>query len=236
MIDRSRERHTPPAAKVASTPTVACEAADETAPLFRPAAVAERHAQWLGTVLLAQRPSHTFFAVFGALAVAAIAALFMYADLTRKARMGGWLIPEEGVARTSASTSGVVTQLEAHLYSPGSAVGFLRVGQPVRLRYDAYPHQKFGHHEGVIASISRAAISPKDLPPQLASHATPRSAESAATPTYRVTVKLASQTVAAPGESVPLEAGMLLEADVALEKRRLYAWVFEPFMDRRRQS
>jgi len=227
MIDRSRERYTPPAAKVANTPAVACEATDETAPLFRPAAVAERQAQWLGTVLLAQRPSHTFFAVFGALAVAAIVALFMYTDLTRTARMGGWLVPEEDVARTSASTSGIVTQLEAHLYSPGNAVGFLRVGQPVRLRYDAYPHQKFGHHEGVIASISRAAISPKDLPPQIASHATP---------SYRVTVKLASQTVAAHGEPVPLEAGMLLEADVALEKRRLYEWVFEPFMDRRRQS
>jgi hypothetical protein len=230
MIDLSRERHTQPAAKVAYTPAVALEAADETVPLFRPAAVAERHAQWLGTVLLAPRPSHTFFAVFGALAVATIAALFMYADLTRKARLGGWLVAETGVARTSASTSGVVTQLEAHLYSPGSAVGFLRVGQPVRLRYDVYPHQQFGHHEGVIASISRAAISPKDLPPQLASHATPHSAEGAATPIYRVTAKLTSQTVTAHGASVPLEAGMLLEADVALEKRRLYEWVFEPFM------
>jgi membrane fusion protein len=35
-------------------------------------------------------------------------------------------------------------RLLAHLYAPSSAVGFLRADQPVLLRYDAFPYQKYG--------------------------------------------------------------------------------------------
>lgn len=36
------------------------------------------------------------------------------------------------------------TPLQAHLYAPSSAVGFLRPHQAVLLRYQAFPYQKFG--------------------------------------------------------------------------------------------
>ena len=39
-------------------------------------------------------------------------------------------------------------QLQAHLYAPSSAVGFVRAEQPVLLRYQAFPYQKFGHQHG----------------------------------------------------------------------------------------
>lgn len=45
---------------------------------------------------------------------------------------------------------------------------------------------------------------------------------------YRVTVALDSQTVAVYGYSQPWQAGMLLEADIVQDKRRLYEWVLEP--------
>jgi membrane fusion protein len=54
--------------------------------------------------------------------------------------------------------------LEAHLYAPSRAVGFVRAGQQVLLRYRAYPYQKFGHSRGIIASVSRSAIEPAELP------------------------------------------------------------------------
>ena len=47
-------------------------------------------------------------------------------------------------------------------------------------------------------------------------------------PVYRITVELARQTVTAYGEALPLQAGMTLEADIALERRRLYEWVLDP--------
>ncbi|HSV79492.1 MAG TPA: HlyD family efflux transporter periplasmic adaptor subunit, partial [Ramlibacter sp.] len=60
------------------------------------------------------------------------------------------------------------TRLEAHLYAPSRSVGFVRTGQRVQLRYQAFPYQRFGHYEGVVAGISRAALSPAELPAQLA--------------------------------------------------------------------
>lgn len=118
-------------------------------------------------------------------------------------------------------------RLEAHLYSPSRAMGFVRPGQRVLLRYQAYPYQKFGHHEGVVASVSRSAVSPAELPAELGSLAGATGA-GAGEPVYRITVNLERQSVAAYGKDLPLQPGMMLEADVSLEKRRLYEWVLDP--------
>ena len=117
------------------------------------------------------------------------------------------------------------TALEAHLYSPSRAVGFVRPGQRVFLRYQAYPYQKFGQYDGVVVSISRSAVSPGELAPQLSGLATLSGTNE---PVYRIEVSLASQTVTAYGRRLPLQPGMQLEADVALEHRRLYEWVLDP--------
>lgn len=116
-------------------------------------------------------------------------------------------------------------RLQAHLYSPSRAVGFVRPGQRVLLRYHAYPYQKFGHYAGVVASVSRSAVSPSDLPPQLSGIVgQPGNNE----PVYRITVSLERQAVTAYGQPVALQPGMQLEADVAIETRRLAEWVLDP--------
>lgn len=114
--------------------------------------------------------------------------------------------------------------LEAQLYCSSRAVGFLKPGQKVLLRYEAFPYQKFGHYEGTVTSVSQSAVSPTELTPEIASLA--RVAQNEAV--YRVTVSLSAQSVQAFGKSVALAPGMQLEADVVLEKRRLVEWMFEP--------
>jgi membrane fusion protein len=115
-------------------------------------------------------------------------------------------------------------RLEARLYGPSRAMGFVRPGQRVLLRYEAFPHQKFGRYEGVVKSVSRSTVGPAELggdgapPPGLA----------ADEPVYHVTVELASQTATAYGEPVPLQPGMQLEADILIETRHLYEWVLDP--------
>lgn len=47
-------------------------------------------------------------------------------------------------------------------------------------------------------------------------------------PYYRVVVALDRQTVEAYGRPEPLKPGMLLEADIMGERRRLIEWIFEP--------
>jgi membrane fusion protein len=115
--------------------------------------------------------------------------------------------------------------LESPLFLPSRAIGFLRVGQRVLLRYQAYPYQKFGHQEGVVVGISRSAVNPGELPAQLAGLT---SLVGTGEPVYRVRVRLARQTVVAYGATVPLQPGMQLDADVVIERRRLIEWMFEP--------
>jgi membrane fusion protein len=51
---------------------------------------------------------------------------------------------------------------------------------------------------------------------------------SATEPLYRISVRLASQSVLAYGQTQALQAGMTLEADVLRETLRLYEWMLEP--------
>ena len=92
----------------------------------------------------------------------------------------------------------------------------------VMLRYQAYAYQKFGHQRGAVMSISRSALTSKELG-ALTGNAQPGE------PYYRVTVRLAQQVIVAYGKQEHLKPGMLLEADVLGEKRSLIEWIFEPF-------
>src|SRR5207302_1373255 len=100
------------------------------------------------------------------------------------------------------------TKLEAHLYSPSRAVGFVRAGQHVLLRYQAYPYQKFGHYEGTVSSVSRSAVSPAELPPQLAGMSSligisGPNGSPAAEPVYLITVTLDRHAVTGYRKQVP---------------------------------
>jgi membrane fusion protein len=116
-------------------------------------------------------------------------------------------------------------RLEAQLFGASRAVGLLRPGQRVLLRYAAYPYQKFGHQEGVVEAISRSAVNPGELPAQLAGLT---SLFDPGEPLYRIRVGLTRQAVSAYGESAPLLPGMQLEADVVIDRRPLVDWVLDP--------
>jgi len=119
--------------------------------------------------------------------------------------------------------------LQAHLYAPSRAVGFIEPGQTVRIRYAAYPYQKFGQYEGKVEQVARSALAATELPPQLAALAQQVPGEGM----YRITVSLSTPAVTAYGRAQPLTAGMQLEADVMQDTRRLIEWVFEPLVSLR---
>jgi len=130
--------------------------------------------------------------------------------------------------RALASLLPAGARLEAQLFAPSSAVGFLQPEQPVQLRYEAFPYQKFGHHAGQVLAVSRTPLQASELA-GLPLPETLRNAP-AAEPLYRITVALDAQTVQAYGQARPLAAGMQLEADVLLDRRRLIEWIFEPLL------
>ena len=108
--------------------------------------------------------------------------------------------------------------LEAHLLIPSRSMGFIAPRQTVAVRYQAFPYQRFGSAKGRITEIAKTLITPNEvtLPVPLQE------------PVYRVTVALETQTVTAYGTELPLQAGMVLDADIALDQRRIFEWVFDP--------
>ena len=117
-------------------------------------------------------------------------------------------------------------KLQAQLFAPSSAIGFLRPDQKVQLRYQAFPYQKFGHQSGAVVQVSRSPLQATELAGLPLQAAAGGSAE----PLYRITVRLDQQSVAAYGQAQALSPGMQLEADVLLDKRRLIEWLFEPVL------
>lgn len=115
---------------------------------------------------------------------------------------------------------------QAHLFVPSAAIGFVRVGEPVRVRYQAFPYQKFGQYPATVVSIARTALSATELANDGGPAATPGEQRDATF--YRVIVALDAQHVTAYGAKQPLQAGMTLQADILQERRRLYEWVLEP--------
>jgi len=109
-------------------------------------------------------------------------------------------------------------RLEAHLFVPTSAIGFVEVGQEVRLLYGAFDYRQFGVHVGTVTEKSSAIFSPVDAQANIRLNE----------PTYRVTVRISKESVEAYGQQFPLQAGMLLSADIVLEKRSLIAWLLGP--------
>ncbi|MDD3529213.1 MAG: HlyD family efflux transporter periplasmic adaptor subunit [Gallionellaceae bacterium] len=127
-------------------------------------------------------------------------------------------------SRPLASIVPVGARLQAQLYAPSRSVGFVRIGDEVLLRYQAYPYQKFGHARGKVISVAKTALPANEISFLGATGGQGQQNE----PVYRITVDLASQAVTAYGKPQPLQAGMLLEADILQDKRRLYEWVLEP--------
>ncbi len=117
------------------------------------------------------------------------------------------VIPDDGV-------------LEANLYVPSSAAGFLSIGQAVELQYDAYPFEKFGLQHAVVSSISRTSVAPTELPFLVTSQE----------PMYLITARLQKATITAYGREEPLVAGAKLQAELILESRRIWQWIFEPLI------
>ena len=111
------------------------------------------------------------------------------------------------------------SELIAELYAPSRAAGFINVGQEVRLMYEAFPYQTFGTGRGTIRSVSRTVLLPSDVR---------GSGISVDEPVFRVRVALDRQYVAAYGRDLPLQPGMLLRADVIVDRRSLLEWLLDP--------
>jgi membrane fusion protein len=113
--------------------------------------------------------------------------------------------------------------LQAELFFPTRASGFVRPGQQVRILYDAFPYQKFGTYRGTVAKVSHTILTGNDATGPI----------TLKEPAYRVTVLPERPDIDAYGRKMPLQPGMLLKADVILEQRSLMRWLLDPMLSAR---
>lgn len=128
-------------------------------------------------------------------------------------------------SRSLASILPDDSQLIAEMYVPSRAIGFIKAGDQVLLRYEAYPYQKFGHAKAEVISVAKTATAGQ----LLSTIGTVATTEQLANePVYIIKAHLDKQSIKAYGKELPLVVGMTLEGDVIHETRKLYEWVLEP--------
>lgn len=96
--------------------------------------------------------------------------------------------------------------LQAELKIPESGLGKLQIGQGVKLKYDAFPYQRYGVKYGRLTWLSPAASDTNDGG------------------TLRARVEIAETEL----QSRPLIAGMSGKAEVVVGNRSLIGYIFEP--------
>ncbi|MGY0215781.1 HlyD family efflux transporter periplasmic adaptor subunit [Endozoicomonadaceae bacterium StTr2] len=110
--------------------------------------------------------------------------------------------------------------LQGYLFVPARSIGFIQTGDEIRLKYAAFPYEKFGLYPARIVTIDQTILLPGDIsqpntPPE---------------PFYRITVEPEQHYVEAYGRRIELISGMLLEALVVSESRYLWEWVLDPLL------
>ncbi|MFK8077682.1 MAG: HlyD family secretion protein [Granulosicoccus sp.] len=118
------------------------------------------------------------------------------------------------------------SELQAELYVPSRAIGFVEPGQDVRLLLDAFPYQRFGAQLGSISQVSSSVILPGG----------PDLLVDVQEPFYRVIVKLDRGSISAFDKEIPIQVGMRLSANIVLEERSIFTWLLEPLLSVTRRT
>lgn len=125
----------------------------------------------------------------------------------------------EGETVTSLSSLMTIipigSRLVAELLLPSRSIGLVQVGDAARLRLDAFPYQQFGLIAAEVLHVDETILMPN-------------SGRQIQEPVYRVRAFLNTQQLEVDGDSYRLRAGMLVEADLLQERRKLVDWLLAP--------
>jgi membrane fusion protein len=133
---------------------------------------------------------------------------------TVQATIGQQIVPGDEMLSLVSEGS----DLLAELYLPSKSVGLVAIGDQAILRFDAFPYQKFGQMSAEIVQIDQSLLRPD------------RHVQIGIEPVYRVRLHLGEQSIKLKDNVYPLKIGMLVEADILLERRRLFDWFIEPII------
>lgn len=111
------------------------------------------------------------------------------------------------------------SRIEAELLAPSRSIGFMRPGQEVQINLQAFPYQRFGAVPGAIRTVSTTVLAPNEVVIQ---------GLNIQEPVYRIRVTMSREVMMAYGETIPMQPGMLVSAEVVFDRRSLLEWLFDP--------
>lgn len=101
-------------------------------------------------------------------------------------------------------------QLVAELTVPETGIGKLKLDQGVKLKYDAFPYQRYGVKGGKLTWLS------------------PAKAENETAQSFKARVELNEKEITVKNQPRPFAAGMSGTAEIVVGKRTLISYVIEP--------
>lgn len=114
--------------------------------------------------------------------------------------------------------------LRAEVWVSNEDIGFVREGQTVKLKFAAFPFQKYGLAEGTVEHVSADAA---DTP--AASGAPTKDNKASSVPlVYKALVTLKTMRLEANGRVFPLSAGMQTNAEILLGTRTVAEYLLSP--------
>ncbi|MDR5817728.1 MULTISPECIES: HlyD family efflux transporter periplasmic adaptor subunit [unclassified Caballeronia] len=163
-------------------------------------------------------------------------------DATVSAPKGGVVTFSGLVAGRMLSTSDVALviatkeggPLRVALSIPSRRRGFVREGQLVRLKFDAFPYAKFGTYEARIDSISGTTVLPASPPSNQGTPGTPDPEQTAGSKgsdsegDYLAWATLRGNTFDFEGQHFAILPGMRATASIVVERRSIAEWVLAP--------
>ena len=94
--------------------------------------------------------------------------------------------------------------LVARIYIPNRDIGFIKIGQEVKIRVDAYPYNEFGELNGTISALGSDVLEPDEVYNYYR---------------FPATVELTTPDLAYKGGKLPLISGMSVNANIILRQR-----------------
>jgi hemolysin D len=112
--------------------------------------------------------------------------------------------------------------LQAEVNVEGRDIGQVSVGQPVRIKFEAFPFQKYGTGTGAVRVISQDSFSPDAK--------TADGARRATAPYYRVLVDLSDTHLRLPPERAQLIPGMAVTVELKVGRRSVMSYFLYPLL------
>ena len=112
------------------------------------------------------------------------------------------------------------------LWLPNNSIPYVKKGDIVNIRYDAFPSDKFGQFPGEVVSISSVPASRQEMA-EYTNVSTGMNQQELAL--YKTIVRIKHKSFNYNGKELSLSNGLKAQAIVFLEKRPLYMWMFTPF-------